>query len=128
MSDKKYGVKADMLSGGPYANEGFDEFNAYSSFEPVSQTIFLCLRGEPVEGVYEIMINYDHASERPSFWTEDRRALLPPETLEKCLLYYSCGPRKRKGRTPTENRTGPPAATSKRQRMLSPVPSTPNPV
>ena len=95
-----------VCSGPGRANDNFDMVNCYLNYNPARKRMELLTRAPLGPGVYEALVNYDHPDSPPCYWSATRRARLPPDSLARCLRYYSftCGQRANKTATST---TGP---------------------
>jgi hypothetical protein len=137
--DHDYVVSASARSAGGYANDGFENFNAFVYFDNTVKEMKICLRGVPIPGVYEILINYDHAwipedtrvckNETP-FWTEDRIRLLPENVQAQCRRYYrdplsqdssDGSPPPTQKRSREANMCAPPSRKKRRNRAMAPL-------
>lgn len=92
-------LQGARTNGPSYANDGFRQFNAYIHVHQDTGQFELALRGQPEQGVYEVLTNYDEAGHPPNYWTSERLNRLPAHERKRCLDYYPPKPQIKKART-----------------------------
>ena len=86
----QYAVNGSASCGPAYINDGFDKVNVYFSYNSDLNCMEVRTIGPLLPGIYELLVNYDPPGFPSTYWTVERRKLLPPETLARLESTYPC--------------------------------------